>query len=122
MEHTGIDLEVGSLVFAKVSGHPDPPWPAMVTRFWDKDEYEVGFYGTNQVGYVSLRNIWKYNENSIAKFNVTQFKSMRKEQKFRAAMKQIQEIAIGLGLLQTNNSKFATGKDAIREVNVVTKN
>ena len=46
-------FQKNSLVFAKLSGHSDPPWPARVAKVCWKNNihygYEVFFYGTYQV-------------------------------------------------------------------------
>ena len=48
------NFQKNSLVFAKLSGHSDPPWPARVAKVcWTNGThcgYEVFFYGTYQVG------------------------------------------------------------------------
>jgi len=71
-----------SLVFAKLSGHSDPPWPARVAKVcWTNGThcgYEVFFYGTYQVGIVSKDKIWGYNEDFIAKFSKPKMSAKRK--------------------------------------------
>jgi len=71
-----------SLVFAKLSGHSDPPWPAKVAKVcWTNGThcgYEVFFYGTYQVGIVLSDKIWAYNEEFIAKFSKPKMSAKRK--------------------------------------------
>jgi len=71
-----------SLVFAKISGHSDPPWPARVAKVcWTNGThcgYEVFFYGTYQVGIVLTDKIWAYNEEFIAKFSKPKMSAKRK--------------------------------------------
>jgi len=71
-----------SLVFAKLSGHSDPPWPAKVAKVcWTNGThcgYEVFFYGTYQVGIVLSDKIWAYNEEFIAKFSNPKMSAKRK--------------------------------------------
>jgi len=71
-----------SLVFAKLSGHSDPPWPARVAKVcWTNGThcgYEVFFYGTYQVGIVSKDKVWGYNEDFIAKFSKPKMSAKRK--------------------------------------------
>jgi len=86
-------FQKNSLVFAKLSGHSDPPWPARVAKVcWTNGNhcgYEVFFYGTYQVGIVLPDKVWAYNEDSISEFAKEKISSTRKRADFWRGMHEI---------------------------------
>jgi len=89
------NFQKNSLVFAKLSGHSDPPWPARVAKVcWTNGThcgYEVFFYGTYQVGIVLPDKVWAYDEETISEFAKQKMKisSIRKRADFSRGMHEI---------------------------------
>lgn len=62
----------GSLVWAKVAGHPDPAWPAKITKVRENKGldlvYRVTFYRTNEFAELREMELFPYSENSEETF------------------------------------------------------
>jgi len=64
----GKTFEAGDLVFAKVRGYP--PWPARVQQPTAKSgtKYQVFFFGTYETAVCKKEELWKYSEETKAKY------------------------------------------------------
>merc|ERR1719186_684936 len=109
-------LKKDALVFAKLSGHSDPPWPARVAKLcWNNGKhvgYEVFFYGTYQVGQVLSNKVWKYNEVSIAEFAKPTIGSRRKRADFSRGLVEIKDcpdIAPSSGIPESTGQSESSG-------------
>ena len=84
MDEFSVRFCSGSLVWAKVSGHPDPPWPGIVTevirevdfqqpdpekphvvREIYQDRYKVFFFATDDWAIVRESNLWHYHDHDV---------------------------------------------------------
>eukprot|EP00092_Neocalanus_flemingeri_P020901 GFUD01022643.1.p1 GENE.GFUD01022643.1~~GFUD01022643.1.p1 ORF type:complete len:236 (+),score=73.81 GFUD01022643.1:37-744(+) len=89
------DYQTGSLVWAKVTGHSDPPWPARVTSVRElrgmQLHYRVSFYGTGEYAVVEEWELWPFISSSEERFSKPQFMSggMGKRRKFIQAIRDI---------------------------------
>ena len=88
-------FQVGSLVWAKVSRHRDPAWPARVTSVGERRglelDYRVTFYGTREWAVVEESELWPYDSNTEERFCEPQFLAeSRKRIFFLKAVRDIQ--------------------------------
>jgi len=87
------EFAVGTLVFAKVYGHKDPPWPAKILEvckmLGNRLSFKVFFYGTYEIGDVFPDKIWAYNDKSVAEFSNPSIKYRKKLSQFRTGMKEV---------------------------------
>ena len=85
----------GSLVWAKVNGHPDPPWPAKVLQVNEKNdkmEYKVKFFGTEDWAWVKENELWEYTANTVEKFEKADFgRKFKRRKLFRSAIEDIKK-------------------------------
>eukprot|EP00092_Neocalanus_flemingeri_P107666 GFUD01138205.1.p1 GENE.GFUD01138205.1~~GFUD01138205.1.p1 ORF type:complete len:241 (+),score=82.64 GFUD01138205.1:40-762(+) len=89
-------FQTGSLVWAKVTGHSDPPWPARVTSVREMRglelQYRVSFYGMGEYAVLEERELWPFISRSEERFRKPQFVSggMKKRRKFIQALRDIE--------------------------------
>ena len=66
------EFQPGSLVWAKVTGHSDPAWPARVTRVKEQKGldllYRVKFYRTKEWAVLQEGELWPYSKKSEKEF------------------------------------------------------
>ena len=86
----------GSLVWAKVTGHSDPAWPARVTKVMEKKgldlHYMVTFYVTMEWAVLQEEELWPYSVNTEQKFSMTKLVAgIRKKKMFDEALLSIRQ-------------------------------
>ena len=86
----------GSLVWAKVTGHLDPAWPAKVTRVRERRgldlHYRVTFYRTNEWAELREIELWPYSQNTEKEFTKLHFLGQRRKKKlFEEAVRDIRQ-------------------------------
>ena len=86
----------GSLVWAKVTGHSDPAWPARVTKVMEKKgldlHYRVTFYVTMEWAVLQEEELWPYSVNTEQKFSMTKLVAgIRKKKMFDEALLSIRQ-------------------------------
>ena len=86
----------GSLVWAKVTGHPDPAWPARVTRIRENKGvdlvYRVNFFRTKEWADVREKELFPYSEIGDKEFSKVKVKFVggtRKRKLFEEAVDDI---------------------------------
>ena len=87
-------FQPGSLVWAKVTGHSDPAWPAKVTRVRERSglelDYRVTFYGTKEWAELEEDELWPFTSGAEAKFCKPKFVTgSRKRRMFMEALRDI---------------------------------
>ena len=91
----------GSLVWAKVTGHSVPAWPARVTKVMGLDlHYRVTFYVTMEWAVLQEEELWPYSVNTDQKFSMTKFVGVsRKKKMFDEAVISIRQEQDRSGLI-----------------------
>lgn len=66
-QHRALFFE-GSFVWAKMRGYKT--WPAKILKMLPRGYFEVEFYGTSELGLVSLSNLYQYCSNTVEIFAI----------------------------------------------------
>ena len=74
MPKNSVPFVPGDRVFAKVRGYP--AWPARVEQVLDAKatKYQVFFYGTYESATVKKDEMWRFDENTKARFGKEKMK------------------------------------------------
>uniref|UniRef100_A0A1A9VDF2 PWWP domain-containing protein n=1 Tax=Glossina austeni TaxID=7395 RepID=A0A1A9VDF2_GLOAU len=99
----------GDFVFAKMKGYP--AWPAQIINY-EKKKYVVYFYGTGDIGYMKVTDLFQYLQ---CKEKLVTEKTMKRKS-FRKAVEQIEAALNGediahklfLGILNINTLSHIT--------------
>ena len=94
----------GSLVWAKVTGHSDPAWPARVTKVMEKKgldlHYRVTLYMIKEWAVLQEEELWPYSVNTEQKFSITKLVAgSRKKKMFDEALLSIRQEQNKSGLI-----------------------
>lgn len=78
---------VDALVFARIRGYP--AWPAKVVDIMPRSSFKVVFFGTGEIGYVTISNIYQYCEYTMEIFTTDECRRKLATQ-FAKAVEEIQ--------------------------------
>ena len=111
MDEFSVRFCAGSLVWAKVSGHPDPPWPGVVTEVVRnvelqcpdpekphlvheiyQDRYKVSFFATEDWAIIRESNLWLYEDHSVDYAQKAITKLEKRHDRLKMFQKALREI------------------------------